>query len=179
MGNAVFPARGRAGASGTLPPHPAKHSFPGISAFWNGWNDRFASSRSLLLRRRGFFSSVPSSSLGPHLRAKLHFARRACLRAERAPIPTRRGGGGEQWGVEGGRADTPALRSTTSLPSACRSWSFGTRGNLHEPTGRVSGVIHGEDEKIDVGRWVLVSSDILPMFSAFSGMRDGVRYFQD
>ena len=36
------------------------------------------------------FPSVPSSSLGPHFWAKLHFARMACLRAERAPIPTRR-----------------------------------------------------------------------------------------
>ena len=57
----------------------------------------------------------------------------ACRRAERAPIPTRRGGGGEQWGLEGGRADTPALRSATSLPSACRSWSFGTMGEGRHP----------------------------------------------
>ena len=93
--------------------------------------------------RRGSFHSVkarklsrrhclepPSPASPPGFRCPVCalFARRACLRAERAPIPTRRGRGGEQWGLEGGRADTPALRSATSLPSACRSWSFGTRG---------------------------------------------------
>ena len=69
------------------------------------------------------------SSLVMPLWAKLHFAQRACLRAERAPIFTRQGGGWEQWGSEGGRADTPAVRSATSPPRAfpSRAWERGAQ----------------------------------------------------